>query len=109
MTDESLGTRELQSGIVAVAEQVEGLEKTLFGDARRDSITGPNQFSLNASMDRTFRLHDRLNLETRIDATNALNHVMYSSWNTVVNGSQFGAAQSPQGMRSLQLTMRLRY
>jgi trimeric autotransporter adhesin len=80
-----------------------------WGDARRDSIIGPAQFSLNASMDRTFRLHDRLNLETRLDATNTLNHVVYSSYITTVGNSQFGAPAGTQSMRTIQLTMRLRY
>ncbi|MGP8260766.1 MAG: carboxypeptidase regulatory-like domain-containing protein [Acidobacteriaceae bacterium] len=80
-----------------------------WGNARRDSITGPNQFSLNASLDRTFRLHTRYNLETRLDATNVLNHVVYSSWITTVGSPQFGAPASANGMRSMSITMRLRF
>jgi hypothetical protein len=82
-----------------------------WGNARRDSITGPNQFSLNASMARTFRLHAKYNLDTRLDATNILNHVTFSGWNTtyIPNSTQFGAAQGPNGMRSVQLTMHLRF
>jgi trimeric autotransporter adhesin len=80
-----------------------------WGNARRNSIIGPNQFSLNASMDRTFRLHDRFNLETRLDAINALNHVVYSSYITTIGNSQFGAPGGVQSMRTVQLTMRLRY
>jgi trimeric autotransporter adhesin len=80
----------------------------MWGNARRDSITGPNQFSLNASMSRTFRLHDRYNLDARLDANNALNHVAYSSWNTSL-GQQFGTAAAPNGMRSMTVTMRLRF
>lgn len=82
-----------------------------WGDARRDSITGPNQFSLGASMSRTFRLHARYTLDTRLDATNVLNHVTYSGWNTTWTPitQQFGAAQGPNGMRSMQLTMHLRF
>ena len=44
-----------------------------WGNAGRDSVTGPSQFSLNASLGRTFRL-DRYNLDLRIDSTNFLNH-----------------------------------
>jgi trimeric autotransporter adhesin len=80
-----------------------------WGTARRDSITGPNQFSLNASMQRTFRLSKRLNLSTQLDATNVLNHVMYSGWYTSVGSPQFGAPSGTNGMRTLQITMRLRY
>jgi hypothetical protein len=81
----------------------------MWGDARRDSITGPGQFSLNASMARTFRLHDRYNLDARLDATNVLNHVTYSSWVTTINSPQFGAASGTNGMRSMTVTIRLRF
>jgi hypothetical protein len=80
-----------------------------WGTARRDSITGPNQFSLNASMDRTFRLHARYNLETRLDATNVLNHVVYSNWGTTVGSPQFGAVTGANTMRTVSITMRLRF
>ena len=80
-----------------------------WGDARRDSITGPDQFALGASMARTFRLHDRYNLDTRIDATNALNHVTYSGWVTTVGSSLFGTPSSANGMRSMTVTVRLRF
>ena len=57
-----------------------------WGTAGRNSIVGPSQFALNASLGRTFAE----NLDLRFDATNALNHVTYPSWNTVVSSSQFG-------------------
>lgn len=80
-----------------------------WGDARRDSITGPSQFSLDASVGRTFRLHDHYNLNVRFDSTNFLNHVTYTNWNTTVTSPQFGLPSSANAMRSLQLTVRVRY
>jgi len=80
-----------------------------WGTARRDSIIGPNQFSLNATMQRTFRLSKRYNLSAQLDATNVLNHVMYSGWNTSVGSPQFGAPAGTNGMRTIQITMRLRF
>jgi hypothetical protein len=80
-----------------------------WGNVRRNSITGPGQFTLNASMNRGFRLHDRYNLTAQLDANNVLNHVTYSSWITTL-GTQFGAPPSSANtMRSVQLTFRLRY
>ncbi len=70
-----------------------------WGNARRDSIIGPDRFSLNASLARTFRLHDRYNLDARLDSTNALNHVAYTSWNTIVGSPQFGSAAGTGSMR----------
>lgn len=81
-----------------------------WGNAGRDSITGLSQFTLNASLARTFRLRDRYSLDLRVDATNALNHVTFASWNTIVNSGQFGLPTPPaNAMRSLQTTLRVRF
>jgi len=88
-----------------------------WGDAGRNSITGPGQFTFNASLQRTFRLKDRYNLDLRVDSTNLLNHVVFTAWNTTLNpGSNpalssplFGLPAAANSMRSLQTTMRLRF
>jgi hypothetical protein len=80
-----------------------------WGNAGRDSILGPGQFALNASMGRTFRLHGRFNLDFRIDSTNSLNHVTFTSWDTTITSQQFGLPAAADAMRSVQATMRLRF
>jgi hypothetical protein len=80
-----------------------------WGNAGRNTITGPAQFTLNASMGRTFRLSDRFNLDVRVDSTNALNHVSFTSWNTVVNNAQFGLPAAANPMRALQASLRVRF
>ena len=80
-----------------------------WGDARRDSITGPDEFALDAAMARTFRLKGTKTLDVRVDATNPLNHVTYMTWNTVVNSETFGLPAVTNPMRSLQVTARLRF
>jgi len=80
-----------------------------WGNAGRNSITGPAQFVLNAGMGRTFRLSDRLNGDLRIDATNALNHVTFPSWNTIASSTQFGLPNPANPMRSVETTFRLRF
>jgi Carboxypeptidase regulatory-like domain len=80
-----------------------------WGNAGRNSITGPAQFTLNASLGRTFRLSDRFNLDLRFDSTNALNHVSYTQWNTTINSPQFGLAANANAMRSMQTTLRVRF
>src|SRR5207248_6747244 len=42
-----------------------------WGNAARDSIIGPNQFSLNASLSRVIRVGERHNIDIRFDAQNA--------------------------------------
>lgn len=80
-----------------------------WGAARRDSISGPDQFTLNGSMSRTLRLKNPFNLDVRIDATNLLNHGVFTSWNTVANSTTFGLPAAANSMRSLQATARLRF
>ena len=80
-----------------------------WGTAGRDSITGPGQFSLDSSLERTFRPSTKFNLIARVDATNVLNHAVFTGWITTVNSTQFGVPVSANAMRSLQTTVRLRF
>jgi hypothetical protein len=94
-----------------------------WGNAGRNSITGPKQFAMTASLGRSFPWHDRYNIDVRVDATNALNRVTYRSYNTtftrfvdpntqvvsVVPSQQFGLPSSFDQMRKIQTTVRLRF
>jgi hypothetical protein len=80
-----------------------------YGNAGRNSITGPHQFSLNASLGRTFPWGDRRNIDLRFDGTNALNHVTFPGWNTVLGNAQFGLPSSANQMRIIQTTLRVRF
>lgn len=80
-----------------------------WGNAGRNTITGPGQFTLNASMARTFRLTDRFSGDLQINATNALNHPTFPSWNTVITSSQFGLPNTANAMRSVLTTFRVRF
>ncbi len=79
-----------------------------WGNAGRNSITGPAQFSLNASLGRTFQVKDRIILDLRIDSANVINHVTFTGWNTTVNSTQFGLAVGANPMRTIQITLRAR-
>jgi hypothetical protein len=80
-----------------------------WGNAGRDSITGPGQFSLNASMARTFRVNDRISADLRLDSTNALNHVTFPAWNVTINSPQFGLPLNANTMRTTVATLRFRF
>ena len=75
-----------------------------WGNAGRNSLTGPAQFSLNASLGRSWNRFD-----LRFDATNALNHVTFPSWNAVVTSAQFGLPMTANPMRTVQATLRMRF
>lgn len=80
-----------------------------FGDAARNSITGPSQFFMNANMARTFRMSGRLSLDLSLSATNVLNHVVISGWGTTVGTTQFGVPTGTSPMRSVVTNLRMRF
>jgi len=80
-----------------------------WGNAGRNSITGPRQLVMNSSVGRTFRSADRVSMDLRIDASNATNTPNYLSWNTVFGHAQFGLPNAAQPMRTVQLTFRMRF
>jgi hypothetical protein len=106
-TAASIYTGQAQSHLNAAAYVAPALGQ--WGTARRNSINGPNQFSLDTSLARTFRPSTRFYLDARIDATNLLNHVVFTGWNTTVNSTQFGVPLAAHTMRSLETTLRLRF
>lgn len=80
-----------------------------WGNAGRNSITGPSQFTLNGSLSRVFPIRDRINLDLRLEANNALNHPVYPSWVSIVTSAQFGLPDQVNQMRSMQIVARMRF
>lgn len=75
-----------------------------WGNAGRNSLTGPAQFSLDASLMRSWNRFD-----LRFDVENVLNHVTFPSWNAVVTSAQFGLPMTANRMRTVQTTLRMRF
>jgi hypothetical protein len=80
-----------------------------WGTAGRNSITGPDQFTFNSSLARTFRPHGKWYLDVSVNSTNTLNHAAFTGWNSYVTSDQFGLPSSAGAMRSLQTTLYLRW
>ena len=80
-----------------------------WGNAGRNSITGPAQFALDASMGRAFPFRDHGSIDLRFDSTNALNHVTFPSWNTMVASAQFGLPNAANAMRTVRASLRVRF
>jgi trimeric autotransporter adhesin len=80
-----------------------------WGLAGRNSITGPTQFTLDTSLNRTFRPSGKFFLDAKVAATNMLNHPVFTQWNATVNSAQFGFPISTNAMRSLETSLRLRF
>jgi hypothetical protein len=52
---------------------------------------------------------ERVNTDLRFDAMNALNHVTFTAWNTTFGNAQFGLPTAANTMRTLQVTLRVRF
>ena len=76
-----------------------------WGNAPRNSIRGPSQFSLNANASRNFTLRNRFRLNWSINATNLLNRVTYSNINTTVGSQQFGLPIAAGQMRQIRTSV----
>jgi hypothetical protein len=80
-----------------------------WGNAGRNSITGPRVFSLDGGIGRTFLWGDRLNVDWRLNATNVLNRVTYAAVNAIVGSPQFGLPTVANPMRKVQVSLRVRF
>jgi len=80
-----------------------------WGNAGRDTITGPIEFNLNFSAGRVFRFGERRSVDIRFDGNNVLNHVTWAAWNTTYGNSQFGLPTAANAMRTIQATVRFRF
>jgi hypothetical protein len=76
-----------------------------WGDAGRNSIRGPSQFTFDMSVARTFLLPRRLRIDWRVNVTNVLNRVMFSTINTVITSPQFGTPTRANAMRRIQMSL----
>jgi hypothetical protein len=72
-----------------------------WGNAPRNSIRGPSQFSLNATASRNFSVRNRYSFNWSLNATNVLNRVTYSNINTTVGSEQFGLPIGTGTMRRI--------
>ena len=80
-----------------------------WGNAGRNSLTGPAPFSLDAAVVRTFRIGERISLDWRIDAFNVLNRVTYTAVNPLITSPQFGLPTRTNDPRRLRSSFRLRF
>ena len=80
-----------------------------FGNAVRNSGRGPRTFTLDGSLQRGFPINPRVNLDFRLDATNLLNRVVYTSIESLINSPQFGLPGQVGSMRTINARMSLRF
>ncbi len=78
-----------------------------FGDAGRNTITGPGSWTINMNLSRSIPLKgEARRLLVTVQGSNLLNHPNYAGINTVVNSTAFGRVTSVGAMRQVQLNFR---
>lgn len=81
-----------------------------YGNAGVDTIPGLPMMSLNAALNRTWRFGEsRKNLQVRLSATNALNHVQITGFGTTFGSSTFGLPTGASGTRTVSLLARFSF
>ena len=81
-----------------------------YGNAGRDTIPGPLVTSFNASLNRSFRIGEsRRQLQLRLSANNALNHVLITGYGTTVNSTTYGLATAASATRTVTLFLRFSF
>ena len=74
-----------------------------YGNSPRNGYTGPKYFNIDATLARTFPLHDRLMMALRLEAFNVFNHPNFGNPTASVNSpTTFGRVGSAQPPRIFQ-------
>jgi hypothetical protein len=80
------------------------------GNAGVDTITGPVQTSLSAQLNRAWRIGEtRRQIQFRLSATNALNHVTITGFGTAVGSSTYDVATQASGTRTVTALFRFNF
>ena len=94
---------------------------TSLGTLGRNSIDGPGEINVNASVARTIKLYERFNLQLRVDAFNLLNHTNFGNPSAALavttntagaayfNSPGFGQITTADRARFLQIVTRLNF
>jgi trimeric autotransporter adhesin len=82
---------------------------TVYGDAGRDIIEGPWQYTFNSAINKTITIRETRSLELRLSATNIFNTPYFSSLNTSVNSITFGEVNGVANMRRVTMIVRFRF
>jgi len=83
---------------------------TTFGNAGRNIIEGPRQFSMNMTVNKTITIKESRSLDLRISANNVFNIVHFTSIDTVVNSTlTYGEVTGTGTMRRVTVQARFRF
>jgi hypothetical protein len=80
-----------------------------YGNAGRDSLTGPGAFTMDVALIRSFAVRERQSLDVRVEAFNALNHPAFSTPVATLSDPNFGRILSAADPRILQFALKYRF
>lgn len=80
-----------------------------FGNAGRNTITGPGTCLINMGLTRNIPLGRPRTLSLRIQATNVFNTPQFTAIDTIVNSPTFGEVTRVGSMRTVRLETRIRF
>ena len=80
-----------------------------YGDAGRNIIEGPAQFTFDMALNKTITIRETRALELRLQASNIFNTPYFSSINAVVNSITFGQVTGVGNMRRMTIVARFRF
>jgi hypothetical protein len=80
-----------------------------YGDASNGIIRGPGYTSFNLSLYKTFPIHERLALQLRAEAFNALNHPNFNQVDTGVGSGTYGQVNGAGDPRILEFAAKVTF
>jgi hypothetical protein len=81
-----------------------------FGNVGRNTVYGPGMQTLDAALVRSFAIAEKVHLEMRAEAYNAMNHSNWGTPNRFVNTPQFGSiTEAATPGREFQVSARLSF
>jgi hypothetical protein len=80
-----------------------------YGNAGRNTIPGPINFSINGSFFRSFRIQEKHTLTFTVASTNLLNHVNVTGFGTTIGSVTQGLPTAAGAMRAVTAQMRFNF
>ena len=80
-----------------------------FGNASKDSITGPGYVNWDGSLTREFPIREKVTLQFRADYFNVFNHANFSSPTTAISSAGFGTITGANDPRIAQMSARINF
>jgi trimeric autotransporter adhesin len=82
-----------------------------FGDASRNTITGPGTFVVNFALQKKFKYgeDDRIHLDVRWEVQNLTNTASFAGLRNLVDSDMFGHVSAVKPMRTMDLMLRMSF